>query len=623
MLPPTLPLRSCVATFGLPAECSIFVRDVAPGKHDDQLLDHCVTQHEISDAQIDRARIDGGFGFALAAFVIGLGLLAILDRIGLPDNLLRIGVLGLVFAGLIVIALWMRTMRPADFYAGSRRLPAGYAGLVFAGSAFALFLPFLPPLPQGISFASVALGLGLGCLGLLFVTGPRLRRTGGYSIADVVGARFPFLAVRVPVVLLIGFCAACVALGGYEIALRGLVATIGLDRPTGAAVLAGLLILLVVPAGLSGVIWISAAAAVVTAVALALPLGLGLVSGAPPVLPIFGETGLWSKAVADFAIVTGADRDMGFEIPVVIAFGFGVSTLSPLFGAAVASRDETTARRSGLVGAIWLVLGACLVAATLAGAALALEVGVSGHVPSSLPAALLAASRHGVIAICGLHTHDAAALAQACAGKANGPGLGLQNISSTAADLLMSLPLLRGSEPTLTRLAAVFTIILGMGVAASGVQSFVTSLAHDLVPARRRRGPVSRRLAVARAVAIAAVIGASFFLAGRSVDARFLFTFAMMLSAALVAPLLFLAFIPQSTTFSAFAALCVAGFVMGHFFVHNAAMMPLGPLAADAAFAAFDGLAVGLFVAFLPRKDTAEPAAASAAPSDSDQPSAG
>ncbi len=580
-----------------------------------------MTQHEISDAQIDRARIDGGFGFALAAFVLGLGLLAILDRIGLPDDMLRIGVLGLIFAGLIVIALWMRTMRPADFYAGGRRLPASYAGLVFAGSGFALFLPFLPPLQQGISFASVALGFGIGFLCLLFVTGPILRRSGCYSIADVIGARFPLLAVRVPVALLIGFCAACVALGGYEIALRGLVATTGIDRPTGAAVVGGLLIFLVIPAGLSGVIWISAAAAIVMATALALPLGLGLVSGQPPVLPMFGDPGLWSKAVADFAIVTGADREAGFQIPIVIAFGFGVSMLAPLFGGAVASRDEATARRCGLVGTVWLVLGACLAAATLAGAVLALQTAVSGHVPSSLPAALLAASGHGEIAICGLHTHEAAALIGACAGKAGtGQALSIQDISSTGADLLMILPLLRGSEPTLARLAAVFMTVLGMGLAASGIQSFVTSLAHDLKPAQRRRGPVSRRLAFARAVAIAVSVAASFWLAGRSVDARFLFTLALMLSAALVAPLLVLAFIPQATSLGAFAALCVASFVMARFFVYNAATMPLESLATDVAFAAFDGLAVGFFVAFLPKKNAAAPTAASAAPSDSDRP---
>jgi cation/acetate symporter len=563
-----------------------------------------VTQHDLSDAQIDRAQIDGGFGFALAAFVLGLGILAVLDRIGLPDDILRIGVLALIFSGLVVIALLMRTMRPLDFYAGGRRLPASYAGIVFAGSGFGLFMPFLPPLPPGISFVSIAIGFCLGFLWLLFGAGPILRRSGAYSFADLIGTRFAYPSVRIPIVLIIASCAACVALGGYEIALRGFVATLGVHRIIGAIILGGLLVLLVVPAGLSGVMWISAAAAVVTVAALALPLGFGLISGQPVALPIFGDQMLWSRAIVDFAVVTGADRQPGFEIAIVITFGIGVAMLAPLFGAAIASRDEATAWRSGLAGTVWLVLGALLIAGTLAGATLAITTGVDGHAPSNLPAALLKASGRGEIAICGVHARDAAALNRACANKVKGgQPLDVQDISTNGDALLTSLPVLRGSESsTLARLAGAFMIILGMGLAASGIQFVTTSLAHDLAQPYRRPGPVSRRLAFARAVAIGCIALASLWLALASVDARFLFTLALMLSTALVAPLLALALVPQATSLGAFAALCVGSFVMAHFFIYNAALMPLGRLASDAAFAATDGFAVGLFITFLPAK---------------------
>jgi cation/acetate symporter len=571
-------------------------------------LDQRLTEQDFSDAQIDRARIDGGFSFALAAFLLGLGLLAILERVGLPDELLRGGVIGLIFAGLIVIAVMMRTMRPADFYAGGRRLPAAYAGLVFTGTAFGLFLPFLPPLQPGISFVSIALGFCFGFFWLLFGSDPILRRSGAFSVADLIGSRFPILTVRLPIVLLMAFCAGCIAVGGFELALRALMAAAGVHRAVGAILLGGVLVLLIVPAGLAGVMWISAAAAVIAIAALALPLGFGVMTGLPLALPIFGDQSAWANSLGDLALVTGVDAHAGFEIPIVIAFSLGVALLAPFFGGVVATRDRATAWRSGLAATVWLLLSALLIAATLAGAILALKTDVSGRMPAQLPAALLDASDRGQIALCGLHSNDAAAVALACSIKANQAAtMQLADVRSKGIDLLTMLPALRGSEPTFARLAAAFVIILGMGLAACGTQSLLTSLCHDFLhPKRRMLRPVSRRLAVARAIAVAFIAATSYWLASHSIEPRFLFTLALMLSAALVAPLFVLSCIPQATPLGAFAGLCVAAFVMGHFFVYNASPLQLGQLATDAAFAATDALAAGFFISFLPRKQAAK-----------------
>ena len=99
-------------------------------------------QKDDSDAYLARASIDAGFSFALAAFFVGLGLIAVLARVGLPDTALRFCVWALIFAGLIVIAVRLRTMRPAEFYAGGRNLPPAYAAMAYAALAAGLFLPF-------------------------------------------------------------------------------------------------------------------------------------------------------------------------------------------------------------------------------------------------------------------------------------------------------------------------------------------------------------------------------------------------------------------------------------------------------------------------------------------------
>jgi hypothetical protein len=172
--------------------------------------------------------------------------------------------------------------------------------------------------------------------------------------------------------------------------------------------------------------------------------------------------------------------------------------------------------------------------------------------------------------------------------------------------------LLRGSEPTLARLAAVFLIVIGAALAAAGVQGFLTSLAHDIrAPRRRHLGPASQRLAVARALAIGFLVCAGLWLVDHSVDTRFVTTLAIMLSVAILAPLLALSLLPQATHLAAFATLCVSGFVMIHFFIYAGTQISTLGLATDSIFAAADGLAVGLFIAFLPLgKRKAETAAA-------------
>lgn len=574
-----------------------------------------MTQFELSDAQNDRARIDGGFSFSVSAFILGLGLLAVLDRIGLPDELLRIGVLALIFFGLAVIAVLRRTMRPVEFYVAGRVLPASYAGMVFAGAAFGLFLPFLPPVGD-VSFTAIALGFCFGCLWLLFVAGPVLRQHGAYSFADLIARRFPLFSVRIPVVLVFAFCAAAVALAGYDMAVNSLVAATGIDRGAALLLLSLWLMLFIVPGGLSGVIWILAAAAVVALAALALPLMHGVASGLPLASPMIGDQMLWVQGLTDFALVTGAKASAGVEFPVVVAFALGISLLAPLASAAVASRDAATAWRCGVIATLWLIAGTLLVSATIAGATLALKANVTGHAVAQLSPALLEASGRGAFSICGAYSSLPSALTSACGVHAQ--SLQLQDIRSTGLDLLTSLPLLRGTEPTLARLAAAFLIVVGASLAAAGVQGFLTSVAHDLrAPRRRHLGPASRRLAVARALAIAFIVCAGFWLVDHTVDARLLTTLAIMLSVAILAPLLALSLLPKASHLAAFAALCVSGFVTIHYFIYAGTQIATLGLATDSIFAAADGLAVGLFIAFLPlgkRKAENEPVPAHVEP---------
>lgn len=551
-----------------------------------------MSQQDISDAGLVRDRIDGGFSFALAAFASGLGLLVVLERVGLPDRALRFCVGALTFSELVVIAGLLRTMRPADFYAAGRSLPSVYAGLAYAGLIAGLFLPFLAALPHDIGLTSIIWGFCLGLLCTSLLTGPYLRRSAAFSVADLVGVFFPNPLTRIATAGIAAACAAFVAIAGYESALRGFSAATGANCSIGAMTLGLLLVLLIVPGGLSGIIWLTAGAAVVTIAALGLPLALSALHGSP-----FSNAGL-----ARFAEVTGTPANLPFEPAVVVALALGLAVLGPLLGPAVASRDRVSAGRGGLFALIFAAFIAMLAIQTLEHATTALDMVVVGHRPADLPAPLLASSARGRISLCGVHSNLATVIDQACATSPGFKGTLQQgDVGAHTAFLLENLPALRQAGQTLAGLANIFAVVLSMGVAAAGVQSFATSLGHDVFHVSRRRfGPATRRLAYARALAIALIAVCGGYLTRNVVDPRVSVTLALAVSGSLIVPVLALTTVRRATSRDALAALAVSALVMGQFVLTRAHDMPALDLAKTVIFAAIDGVLVGVFTSFLP-----------------------
>jgi cation/acetate symporter len=550
-----------------------------------------VTQQD-TDAGLIRTRIDGGFSFALAAFAIGLGLLALLERVGLPDTALKACVGALVFSEFLIAAALLRTMRPADFYAGT--LPPPYAGLAYAGISAGLFLPFLPPLPQSVGFNSLAAGFAIGLLGAAFVTGPYLRHCGASSIADLAASRFPHPAARIAVAALAALCAALVTLGGYGVALRAFVAVTGASPALGVAVLGILLVLLIVPGGLSGVIWLAAGTAVVTLAALGLPLVLSAPRDTTPL----------SVAFARFGEVSGAGQHPPMEPAIVAALALGLATLAPLFGPALGSRDRAGTLRSGFFAFVFVGLIAALAALTMTRSTLALDAALVGRTPANLPADILVASGRGAISICGVHSAVSSEIATACGSEAGFDGiLRLQDVGADARYLLEDIPHLRHAGPTLAGLAAVFAIALGVGVAAAGVQSFATSFGHDIFAHKRRRfGPASRRLAYARGLALLLIGASAAALANGADNPCLCIALALAVSAALVAPLVGLTVVKQATSLGALTALLVALFVIAASILTHRGPWAPEEIAHNAIFAALDAFLAGIFVSLLPRR---------------------
>lgn len=546
--------------------------------------------------------MDAGVGFGLAVFAAGLGLLAVLDRIGVPDRLLRLLVLGLTIGALLVVATVRRTTRPAYFYAAGGTLPPRYSGLAAAALSAGLFFCLLPITTKDARLPSLALSFALGLAVAFFGTGTLLRRNAAFSVADLIATRFPQLSKSLIIALAAAACAGLVAFAGFDLALHGMIAATGLSRAAAAALLGGILSFLVVAGGLSTVIWVAVEAMIILIVGLGLPLASDLIHARPLALPLIGDPDLWAMARASLATTVGepqADHVSAFSL--VTTFAMGLASLAPLLGPTIASGRETGFARTGIVAFAWLGLLAVFLCATLAASTLILDNEVIGQPPANVPNAILSANANGSVTLCGGTATDAAALSKDCAQQQGYAGrLRLGDIRVLPEFLLEGLVKLRHFGPVLGGLADSFLVGLGLTLAAAGFQSLVTSLGHDAISAERRRKiSMSLRLAVTRLLAILSIAVVGILLTFKATDTGTLMTLALFISAAFLAPVLALLLWPRANSLDAGVTLGLTLLLTIGLVVSRDHLTTPTDLAPSILLASVSGLMAGIFSSLL------------------------
>ena len=119
------------------------------------------------------APLEGRAAFAMAAFALAIGLVALVDVIGAPGPVVELLVPIVTFAGLATIGLMTQTMRMSCFYVGQRAIPPQYSALAVAALGVALLLPFLPPQVALSSAQAAPMAILVGLWLLLHKTGLR------------------------------------------------------------------------------------------------------------------------------------------------------------------------------------------------------------------------------------------------------------------------------------------------------------------------------------------------------------------------------------------------------------------------------------------------------------------
>ena len=518
----------------------------------------------------ERASIDGRVAFAVAAFALAAGLVALLDRVGVPERI--VGILGPLFVlgGLAVVGLLLHSMRVSRFHAAGRAVPAPYAGLAFMALSTGLFLPFLPPVPGGASLTGLLTGFGLGYLLAALVTGPLLRKTGAFSLPDLLTARFPQLGLRLGAIAVVGAVAVLVTLAGYESAVRGLVNALAMPRGLACVLVAVILLLVVVPGGVSGVVWAATGAAGILLASLLLPLALLILRGEPLPLPGIGQRALWDSALADMVAWHGATPAAfsGTGVLLIAAIAIGVAALGPLLSPAMTCNDASAARRAGLSSLAWWLSLIAIVAATMAYSALAIESTFVGSAADALPAYAYRAAGRGLLTICGQAVVSPEAALAACKAAAGYAGtLRPQDIVVSGGWLVAGLSELRGFSVAFSGLVAAGLIAVGVMLAASGIQALGTAVGHDMFyRVRDTTALTSRRLAATRLTMTLAIVVLCATLMQVTIYPAAMIGMAIVFSAAAVAPLMALALWPRvsapAASLALLAGLCTAGVII-------------------------------------------------------------
>jgi len=562
------------------------------------------------DEGMGRAAIDGRVAFAAAVFLLSVGMCVLLDRIGAPERLVALMGPLIAAAGLATIGFMLRSMRISSFYTAGRAAPGGYAGLAMTALWAAIAAPLAPPVPMGLSGQGLLLGLGTGIALATLAVGPLLRKTGAFSITDLLAARFPHLALRIGALLVVSLMGLCVGLAGLAMALRGMAQATAFPPMACAILAAALVALIVVPGGLAGLIWSAAAAAGLLIASIAAPLVVTIASGATIPLPLLGDQAAFAQAMARMEEWQAATAPPGgHDGLIMVAMALGLGALAPLLAPAIATQGLGEARRGGLTGLAWCALLALMALAVMAASALALQSGLTGLRPADIPSFLLEASGRGMITICGGNPATLAQAREACQALPDFKGvLRSSDIVAGGDYLLLGLAQLRGFGPALSGLAMAGRISIALVLAAAGFLTLATALGNDAVYRMREASVLtSRRLAVTRIILLGAIAASANLLLRYGVDPRPLIGLAIGLSAVTVAPLLLLALWPRATGQDAAMAI-VAGLGVAEIILMMAGRAPsIGVFAAAAVMGFVAATLAGVGSSFLHAPDPTSP----------------
>ena len=308
----------------------------------------------VSPSPAEHERAHGLAAFAAAAFLLGMGIIAVLERVGAPNGFVQaLGPL-LALLALCVIGVLTRAPNLLDFLTARRTAPTFYGGLAFAATAAGLVMAMASGSGGGSSLPWTGVAVGLASAAL--IVAPAIRGAGASALTDVLATCFPAMKTRIAFTLAVALASLLTAIAGFELATETLVDTIGADRRVAEALIALALALSTVPGGFKGLVWNDAACGGGALLIAAIGACVAIANRPSPFQPLATGAQAWLAERGG-----GANSTVGEQVATAIAIAGFFGLTAPAIGAGAVGQ----ARRIGLAGLTLAAAGLVLAGVAL------------------------------------------------------------------------------------------------------------------------------------------------------------------------------------------------------------------------------------------------------------------
>lgn len=231
----------------------------------------------VTHTRLVNPRLGTYYGIVAAGVAALFFLLLIFEQLGVASSTLRLAMLAGPIALYVAIGALSWTVEPLEYFAGGRRVPAVFSGLLLALTAFgATGIMALTGVLYVIGFDALCIVIGgvAGFVVMATALAPYLRKFGAFTVPSYLGRRLKSRGVRltaagvvaVPVLLVIA----------AEIRLGAIAAGWLVGQPASlmVPVVVATLLATVALGGMRSLTWAGVAQAILLLLALAVPAGI-------------------------------------------------------------------------------------------------------------------------------------------------------------------------------------------------------------------------------------------------------------------------------------------------------------------------------------------------------------
>jgi len=530
-----------------------------------------------SDFVNNLGKVYGIYTGGFAAFVI---LLAILEQVGVPDQVIGYLFVFFTLAVYAGIGILSRTMQVSEYYVAGRRVPALYNGMATAADWM-----------SGASFVGMAGTLYvLGYDGLAFVLGwtggyvlvavlvaPYLRKFGAYTVPDFLAARFGGNFARFLGIIVL-FCCSFTYVTA-QIFATGIIASRFLGIEFEVAVFVGLLGILLCSmlGGMRAVTWTQVAQYIVLIVAYLIPVVILSAQryGVPLPQLMYGQAlqeiaGLEKQLVAEG--LASAETLKPYLQPftsynplnffgLILCLMIGTASLPHILMRYFTTPSVRDARKSVGWSLLFIFLLYFTAPAYAAFAKLEVYSNVIGTSIDALPSWIYTYGNLGLVQICGADATVVDAIKAACASAGNPDGiLGLSELAINRDVIVIAMPEIAGLPYVIAGLVAAGGLAAALSTADGLLLAIANALSHDVYYKMvDPHASTARRLTIARILLVLVAIAAAWLASTRPSDILSMVAWAFSLAAAGNFPALVLGVWWKRCT----AAGAVAGIITG------------------------------------------------------------